>query len=56
MVTGKNDGCKLFWIGCDSGTGSVGIKVADKWVERVLEVRRVNTRVIIQKLFEHILQ
>ena len=35
MVTGRNDRYKLFWIGCDSGTGGVGIMVAEKWVERV---------------------
>ena len=33
-----------------TGTGSVGIMVAEKWVEKVLEVRRVNARVIVQKL------
>ena len=25
----------IFWIGCDSGTGGVGIMVAEKWVEKV---------------------
>ena len=45
MVTGRNDRYKLFWIGCDCGTGGVGIMVVEKWVEKVLEVRRVNARV-----------
>ena len=40
-----------------TGTGSVGIMVAEKWVEKVLEVRRVNARVIVLKLLfdKHIL-
>ena len=39
------------------GTGGVGIMVAEKWVEKVLEVKRVNARVIVLKLLfdKHIL-
>ena len=33
-----------------TGTRGVGISMAEKWVEKVLEVRRVNARVIVQKL------
>ena len=44
------------WV-VNSGTGGVGIMVAEKWVEKVLEVRRVNARVIVRKLLfdKHIL-
>ena len=33
-----------------TGTGGVGIMVAEKWVEKVLDVRRVNASVIVLKL------
>ena len=33
-----------------TGTGGVGIMVAEKWVEKMLEVRRVNARVVVLKL------
>ena len=57
MVKGRNDKYKFLKKGCDSGTGCVEIVVAEKWVERVLEVRRVNARVTVLKLLfdKHIL-
>ena len=32
---------KLFWMGCDEGIHSVGMLVADRWIEKVLDVKCV---------------
>jgi hypothetical protein len=37
---------KFFWIGCD-GTSGVGVLVAEKWVNRVLEVKRFSDRLMV---------
>ena len=41
---------KLFWIGNETGNGGVGIFVAKKWIEKVLEVKRVSDRLMMIKL------
>ena len=38
-------GCKFFWQGGKRGAG-VGLMVADKWVDCVLEVKRTNDRIM----------
>ena len=35
---------KFFWMGCDEGTAEVGFLVAERWVQKVLEVKRVTCR------------
>ena len=35
---------KLFWMGCKKGIHGVGMLVADRWIEKVLEVKRVSER------------
>ena len=49
-VTGKNSQYKLFWIGNEIGNGGVGIFVAKKWIEQVLEVKCVSNRLMMIKL------
>ena len=50
MIEGKNARYKLFWIGNDKGTGGVGIFLAEKWVDKVIDVNRVSERIILLKL------
>ena len=38
QIVGKDSRFKMFWSGNDTGTGGVGILLAEKWWERVFEV------------------
>src|SRR5664279_4742913 len=42
--------CKFFWIGCEEGSSVVGILVAEKWIEDVIEVRRINDRLMVLRV------
>ena len=44
MITGKDSRYKLFWSGNSKGTAGVGVFVAEKWIEKVFEVKRVSDR------------
>lgn len=50
MICGKHSKYKFFWIGNDKGTGGVGILVAEKWVENVLEVKHISDRIYFIKV------
>ena len=50
IITGKTSQYKLLWVGNNSGYGGVGIFVAKKWVEKVIEVKRVSDRLMMIKL------
>ena len=50
MIQGKDTQYKLFWVGSKDGTGGVGILVADRWIEKVIDVNRVNDRIMLVKL------
>jgi len=41
---------KFFWAGCDQGNAGVGVLVARRWVEHVIEVKRFNERIIVVKV------
>jgi hypothetical protein len=42
---------KFFWNGCDEkGVSGVGVLVAERWIESVLEVRRVSERLIVVRV------
>ena len=45
-IEGKNCKYKFFWCGDQSGIGGVGIMLADKWVNAVISVNRINHRCI----------
>lgn len=48
---GYDDGWyKFFWVGCEEGVAGVGVLVAEKWIDNVVEVRRVNERVMVLRL------
>ena len=50
LITGKNDRYKLFWAGNDRGQGGIGIMVAEKFVEDIISVVRVNDRIMFLKM------
>ena len=41
----------FLWIGNDNGTGGVGILLAEKWVENVLEIKHISDRICYTKLY-----
>ena len=41
---------KFFWQGCPDGTAGVGVLVAERWVDQVVSVTRVNARLMAVKL------
>ena len=41
---------KFFWKGCSEGLSGVGILVSERWIEKVLEVKRVNERLMLLKV------
>ena len=49
-ITGKDSRYKFFWIGNDQGTGGVGVLLAEKWVDKVYDIKRVSDRIMLIKL------
>jgi hypothetical protein len=48
---GWDDGWyKFFWVGCEEGVAGVGVLVAERWIDSVVEVKRVSERVIVLRL------
>ena len=41
---------KFFWNGCERGVSGVGVLVAERWIESVLEVRRISERLIVVRV------
>ena len=41
---------KFFWMGCEEGISGVGVLVAESWVEKVLEVKRVSERLMVVRV------
>ena len=50
MIEGKKARYKLFWIGNEKGTSGVGIFVAEKWIDKVIDIKRVSDRIMLIKL------
>ena len=38
---------KFFWKGCKNGSAGVGILVKEKWVDNVIEVKKLSERIIL---------
>ena len=49
-ITGKDTQYKLFWIGNQEGNGGVGAMLAEKWIQKVIHVNRVNDRLMLLKV------
>ena len=41
---------KFFWQGCNKGTAGVGVFIAERWIDSVVNVVRVNERIMDVKL------
>ena len=41
---------KFFWMGCAKGIHGVGLLVADRWIDKVLEVKRVSERLMVVRV------
>ena len=41
---------KFFWMGCSKRIHGVGLLVADRWIEKVLEVRCVSERLMVVRV------
>ena len=41
---------KLFWVGSENGGAGVGVLVAEKWVDSVIDVKRVSERLLVLRL------
>jgi len=33
---------KFFWQGCKDGNTGVGFLISDRWIDRIVDVKRVN--------------
>ena len=50
-MLGANGGrYKFFWQGCNKGTAGVGVFIAERWIDSVVNVVRVNERIMYVKL------
>ena len=50
VIKGKDSKYKLYWSGNKRGSNGVGILVAEEWIDKVFEVRRISDRIILVKL------
>ena len=41
---------KFFWQGCNKGTAGVGVFIAERWIDSIVNVVRVNERIMYVKL------
>ena len=39
---------KFFWMGCERGIHGVGLLVAERWIEKVLDVEHVSERLMVK--------
>ena len=49
MVRGKSGQYKFLWQGCPEGIHGVGLLVSEKFVDKIVEVTRVNERLMMAK-------
>ena len=50
IIKGKDSRYKLLWSGNSKGTADVGVFVAEKWIEKVFEVKRISDQIILVKI------
>ena len=41
---------KFFWQGCKDGNAGVGLLISDRWINRIIDVKRVNERIMCLKV------
>ena len=50
MITFKDSECKFFWFGNIKGTGGIGLIISKKWLDKILNVKQVNDRLMMIKI------
>ena len=50
IIKSKDSRFKMFWSGNSKGTAGVVVFVAEKWIEKVFEIKRVSDRIILVKI------
>jgi len=40
----------IFWQGCKDGNAGVGLLISDRWIDRIIDVKRVNERIMCLKV------
>ena len=50
IISGKSAQYKLFWAGIGKGLGEVGIFLAKKWVDKIINISRASDRMIVNKV------
>lgn len=46
-ITARDDSFWFYWLGSDSGVGEMGAVVAEKWSEKMVDMRRINERLLM---------
>jgi len=41
---------KFFWQGCKDGSAGVGLLISDRWIDRIVDVKRVSERIMCLKV------
>ena len=41
---------KFLWAGCEEGLAGIGILVAQKWIDKVIEVKRISERIMVLRV------
>ena len=49
MLGANGRRCKFFWQGCNKGTAGVGVFIAERWIDSVVNVVGVNERIMYVK-------
>ena len=49
-IIGKDSRYKFFWVGNNQGTSGIGVLLAEKWVNKVYDIKRVSDRIMLIKL------
>ena len=50
VLARKNKAYELFWIGCEKHIHGVCMLVTERWIEKVLEVKHVNERLMVVRM------
>ena len=50
FIKGKDTKYKIFYIGSKEGQAGVAVLIRERWVDKVVEVKRINSRLILVKL------
>ena len=41
---------KLLWVGCKDGIAGVGVLVAERWIDSVIQILRVSKRLMVMRV------